>query len=192
MPGLKFRVLLDSDKNEEVFRDILISNEADFETFYHAIMSAFGFNGDQMASFYVSNDNWDKGHELSLLDMSYDDDAIDEPASVMKQARIQDFLTEPDQRFILVYDFMRMWIFLIELIAYEKEAPNAPIMALAIGSAPQETTKSMLDENLFGSDDHLGQTSVHSDEDEDDEFGFNDFDDDYADDDLNDYSEYDY
>ena len=32
MPGLKFRVLLDSDKNEEVFRDIIISNEADFET----------------------------------------------------------------------------------------------------------------------------------------------------------------
>jgi hypothetical protein len=171
MPGLKFRVLLDSDKNEEVFRDIIISNEADFETFYHAIMSAFGF----------------KGHELSLLDMSYDDDAIDEPASVMKQARIQDFLSEPDQRFILVYDFMRMWIFLIELIAYEKEAPEAPIMALAIGKAPQESTKSMLDENLFGPENQIADTAS-----DDDEFGFQDFDDDYADDDLNDYSEYEY
>jgi hypothetical protein len=187
MPGLKFRVLLDSDKNEEVFRDIIISNEADFETFYHAIMSAFGFNGDQMASFYVSNDNWDKGHELSLIDMSYEDDAIDEPASVMKQARIQDFLTEPDQRYILVYDFMRMWIFLIELIAYEKDTPEAPIMAFAIGNAPQESTKSMLDENLFGTESQLANT-----DEEEDEFGFQDFDDDYADDDLNDYSEYEY
>jgi hypothetical protein len=186
MPGLKFRVLLDSDKNEEVFRDILIANDADFETFYHAIMSAFGFNGDQMASFYVSNDSWDKGHELSLLDMSYDD-AIDEHASVMKQACIQDFLTEPDQRFILVYDFMRMWIFLIELIAYEKEAPESPIMALAIGNAPQESTKSMLDENLFGPENQIADT-----DEEEDEFGFQDFDDDYADDDLNDYSEYEY
>ena len=187
MPGLKFRVLLDSDKNEEVFRDIIISNEADFETFYHAIMSAFGFNGDQMASFYVSNDNWDKGHELSLIDMSYEDDAIDEPASVMKQARIQDFLTEPDQRYILVYDFMRMWIFLIELIAYEKDTPEAHIMAFAIGNAPQESTKSMLDENLFGTESQLANT-----DEEEDEFGFQDFDDDYADDDLNDYSEYEY
>ena len=74
MPGLKFRVLLDSDKNEEVFRDILIANDADFETFYRSIMSAFSFSGDQMASFYVSNDSWDKGHELSLLDMTYDDE----------------------------------------------------------------------------------------------------------------------
>lgn len=188
MPGLKFRVLLDSDKNEEVFRDILISNEADFETFYNAIMSAFAFKGDQMASFYVSNDNWDKGHELSLLDMSYDDDAIDEPASVMKHARIQDFLQEPDQRFILVYDFMRMWIFLIELIAYEKEAPAEPIMALAIGKAPQESTKTMLDENLFGTESQV----IPSEDDDEDEFGFQDFDDDYADDDLNDFNQYDY
>jgi hypothetical protein len=187
MPGLKFRVLLDSDKNEEVFRDIIISNEANFEAFFHAIMSAFGFNGDQMASFYVSNDNWDKGHELSLIDMSYDDDAIDEPASVMKQACIQDFLTEPDQRYILVYDFMRMWIFLIELIAYEKDTPEAPIMALAIGKAPQESTKSMLDENLFGPENQLADT-----DEEEDEFGFQDFDDDDADDDLNDDSEYEY
>jgi hypothetical protein len=188
MPGLKFRVLLDSDKNEEVFRDIVIANDAHFETFYHAIMEAFNFKGDQMASFYVSNDSWDKGHELSLLDLSYDDDAIDEPASVMKNAVIQDFLQEPDQRFILVYDFMRMWIFLIELIAYEKESPAAPLMALAIGTAPIEQSRALLDENLFG-EEVLGNPAA---DEEEDEFGFQDFDDDYADDDLNDYNEYEY
>ncbi|MEN9742886.1 MAG: hypothetical protein RLZZ65_691 [Bacteroidota bacterium] len=190
MPGLKFRVLLDSDKNEEVFRDILIAADANFETFYHAIMEAFAFKGDQMASFYVSNDSWDKGHELSLLDLSYDDDAIDEPASVMKQATIQDFIEEPDQRFILVYDFLRMWIFLVELIAYEKETPVAPLMALAIGTAPLEQSRALLDENLFG-DEVLG-SPTQADDDEEDEYGFQDFDDDYADDDLNDYNEYEY
>lgn len=188
MPGLKFRVLLDSDKNEEVFRDIIIANDADFENFYHAIMESFGFKGDQMASFYVSNDSWDKGHELSLLDLSYDDDAIDEPASVMKQAQIQDFIQDPDQRFILVYDFMRMWIFLIELIAYEKETPVVPLLALAIGTAPTEQSRALLDENLFG-DDELGNQAT---DEEEDEFGFQDFDDDYADDDLTDYNEYEY
>ena len=134
MPGLKFRVLLDSDKNEEVFRDILISDASDFETFYHAIMKSFNFKGDQMASFYVSNEDWDKGHEISFLDMSYDDDSIDSPASVMKNAVIKDFLEEPDQRFILVYDFMKMWIFLVELIGYDRNEPSAPEMLLAIGN----------------------------------------------------------
>lgn len=187
MPGLKFRVLLDSDSKDEVFRDIIISSEADFESFFHAIMKAFSFNGDQMASFYVSNDSWDKGHELSLIDMAFEEQIEEQAANVMKNAKIKEFLAEPDQKFILVYDFMRMWIFLIELIAYQKEAPEAPIMSLAIGTAPQEATKSMFDENLFASDQQL-----NTNESDEDEFGFNDFEDDYSDDDLSDYNEYDY
>ena len=70
MAGLKFRVLLDSKDQEKVFRDILISDTDNFESFYKAIISAFRFEGDQMASFYISNDEWDKGHEISLMDLS--------------------------------------------------------------------------------------------------------------------------
>ena len=66
MPGLKFRVLLDSEKNEEIFRDIVISENEDFESFFQEILNSYGFKGDQMASFYVSNENWDKGEEISL------------------------------------------------------------------------------------------------------------------------------
>ena len=76
MPGLKFRVLLDSEKKEEVFRDILIADTDNFESFYKIILDSFDFKGDQMGSFYVSNDMWDKGHEISLMDMTYDDDAL--------------------------------------------------------------------------------------------------------------------
>jgi hypothetical protein len=186
MPGLKFRILLDSDKNEEVFRDVLISDTSDFETFYHAIMKSFDFKGDQMASFYVSNEDWDKGHEISLLDMSYDDDSIDSPATVMKDAVIKDFLEEPDQRFILVYDFMKMWIFLIELIGYDRNEPEVPQMLLAIGNTPKEESREALDEDLLHESESL------TEEDEEDDFGFNEFDDDYSDDDLNDYNEYEY
>jgi hypothetical protein len=183
MPGLKFRILLDSDKNEEIFRDILIADSDNFESLYHAIIKAFKFKGDQMASFYVSNDQWDKGHEISLMDMSYDDDSIDSPAAVMKSAIIKDFLEEPDQKFILVYDFMRMWIFLIELIGFDRNDPKAPELLLSVGNPPMEESREEIDEELFLSEE------IEEDE---DELGFNDFDDDYSDDDLNDYNEYDY
>lgn len=185
MPGLKFRVLLDSDKNEEVFRDILIADSENFETLYHAILKSFKFKGDQMASFYVSNDNWDKGHEISLMDMSYDDDSIDSPSAVMKTAVIKDFLEEPDQKFILVYDFMRMWIFLVELIGFDRVEPETPEMILSVGNAPLEDSKESMNEDLF-------IEGEESSEEEEDEFGFNEFDDDYSDDDLNDYNEYEY
>lgn len=184
MPGLKFRVLLDSDKNEEIFRDILIRDTDNFETFFKTIMSSFNFKGDQMASFYISNDSWDKGHEISLMDMSYDDDSIDALPGVMKNAIIKEFLEEPDQKFILVYDFMKMWIFLVELIGFDRSEPETPQIVLSVGTSPQENSKEIHDEPIFSS-----EVESFYDNDDDDELGLNDFDDDYSDDDLTDYNE---
>lgn len=104
----------------------------------------------------------------------------------MKNAIIKDFLEEPDQRFILVYDFMKMWIFLIELIGYDRTEPETPEMLLAIGKAPQEDSREALEEELF-----QGEGGLDAEEEEDD-FGFDEFDDDYSDDDLSDYNEYEY
>jgi hypothetical protein len=92
MAAYKFRVLLDTEKESEIFRDIVIDENDNFENFYHAIISSFRFQGDQMASFYISNDNWDKGHEISLMDMNYGDESIDEIASVMSSAIIRNFI----------------------------------------------------------------------------------------------------
>lgn len=183
MAGLKFRVLLDTEKDEEIFRDILISDTDNFESFYKAIISAFRFQGLEMASFYVSNDSWDKGHEINLMDMTYGDDDMDGLPNIMKDAIIKDFLEEPDQKFILVYDFMRMWIFLIELIGYDKEGPETPQLLLAIGMAPPEDSKPAENDQLF-----MGDLP----DEEDDELGFNDFDDDISDEDYSSFDDYEY
>lgn len=183
MAGLKFRVLLDTEKENEIFRDIIINSDDNFESFYLAIMKSFQFSGAEMASIYVSNDNWDKGHEISLEDLSYGDEAVEETPSIMKNTKISEFIEEPDQKFILVYDFMRMWIFLIELIGYENGFTGAPVVALSVGMAPPEDSKST-ENQFFGEEDAL-------DEDED-EFGFNDYDDDLSDDDYSSFDDYEY
>lgn len=183
MAGLKFRVLLDSENSSEIFRDILIRDTDNFETLYKAIVSSFRFQGDQMASFYVSNDSWDKGSEISLMDLSYDDELTESPTAIMKDALIKDFIEEPDQKFILVYDFMRMWIFLLELIGYEKEGPEKPEVLLSMGMAPPEDSRVAADnEDMFVGD---------LDEDED-EMGFDDFEDGMSDEDYSNLDEYDY
>ncbi len=184
MAGLKFRVLLDSENTAEIFRDILINDTDNFESFYRAIVHAFQFQGNEMASFYVSNDNWDKGHEISLMDMSYEDDSIDSPPAIMKDATIKNFLEEPDQKFILVYDFMRMWIFLIELIGYEKEGPEQPSIILSVGMAPPEDSRTAAIDDTM----QLGEFEDAEEED----FGMEDFDDGYDEEDFSGYNEYDY
>ena len=182
MAGLKFRVLLDSEQNQEVFRDILIDKDATFEVFYQTLIKSFRFEGDQMASFYVSNDDWDKGHEISWMDLSYGEDDTEDAPSVMATTKLSDFIEEPDQKYILVYDFMRMWIFLIELIGYEKEAPATPEIVMSVGMAPPEDSKMISTDAFEGTDDNGDE----------DDFGFNDFDDGMDDEDFGNFDDYGY
>ena len=181
MKGLKFRVLLDSEQSQEVFRDILVSTEDTFEVFYETIKKSFNFAGQEMASFYVSNEYWDKGHEISWMDMRYDEsDKADELPTVMATAKMKDFISDGDQKFILVYDFLRMWIFLIELIGYQDDAPNSPVVLMAIGEAPLEDSKPISNE-IFGGDD---------DSDDDDDFGFDDMEDGFDEEDFSNFDDF--
>lgn len=175
MPAYKFRVLIDTETGNDIFRDILISSSENLETFYQAIMKAFEFKGDQMASFYKSNNEWDKGQEITLLDMGMGD--TEEPALLMSHTTISEVVTEPDQKLILVHDFMRMWCFLIELIDTQTKSVSAPQILLSVGNAPAEDSKSFenSEDLIFGETLDLG-----------DDFDdiFNEDDDTFDDDDL--------
>lgn len=183
MGGYKFRVLLDSTDANEIFRDILIDQDANFEALYKAILISYGFNGDQMASFYMSNDNWDKGYEISLFDMAFGEDPDQILPGVMSTCTLSDFVKEADQKMILVHDFFRMWIFLIELIDTTTDTPEYPQTVLSVGNAPAEESRS------GDSNDLNFETDMDFDpEDEEDEFGFGDFDNDY--DQFDDFEQY--
>lgn len=175
MSVYKFRVLIDSDKEADVFRDILIDENENMETFFNFIMSSFQFKGNQMASFYKSDENWSKGLEISLIDMEMDDDNTD-PVVIMSEHKINEFVEEDDQRFILVYDFIKMWIFLIELVDEKDGKLASPKLDLSAGKSPDEDDKIMDEDRLFDFDSANGDDFNPSEEDED-EFGFNDFDD---------------
>jgi hypothetical protein len=123
------------------------------------------------------------------MDMSYDDDALDAPANVMNKAILKDFVSEPNQKFILVYDFMRMWIFLIELIGSETENPIEAQTILSIGNAPTEHSKEALEEDFFASG---GGSEIAGADEEEDDLGFKDYDDDYNEEDFTDFNEYEY
>ncbi len=139
MATYKFRVLLDNSENEEIFRDIELSGRHHFEDFYQAIIKAFYFEGNQMASFYTSNSDWDRGEEIALVDMS--DDSSEEPMHLMHNSIIDDFIESNHQRFILVYDFLKMWCFLIELIQVKPTNIEHPEVVLSIGIAPREASR---------------------------------------------------
>jgi hypothetical protein len=166
----KFRVIMDTE--QDVFRDIEIETESNFDSLHKAVLDAFDFEQGEMASFYLSDEEWSKGLEVSLMDMG----GVDEDSLSMSTTILSDMVMKPGDKILYVYDFMRMWIFYIELVEVKKDKPSTiyPRVALAFGDAPSQDSKEFQD--MFESD-IVGGAAVAGtelDEDEEDEFGEDD------------------
>ncbi len=146
----RFRVILDA--KEDVFRDIEINSENTLEDFHNAITQAFGFDGNEMASFYVSNEEWEQGEEIALFDMSEGVDSI----RIMNETAIDDVTHKNQTRLIYVYDFFSMWTFLVELADIAEADPNQtyPNLMFSHGEIPDEAPdKEFKAEKTVGDED---------------------------------------
>lgn len=136
---LQFRVVVDN--TDGIFRDIQIARTANFQEFHDAIISAFGFSGMEMASFYISNDEWDKGEEIALMDIMADPG--EDPVRIMADTAMNELVGSVGDKMLYLYDFMRMWIFYVELVSTTEEITDItyPNVSLSVGIAPAEDSK---------------------------------------------------
>jgi hypothetical protein len=116
MAILKFRVFFEED--DTVYRDILIKHNQLFFDLHQSILLAYEFDSKHQATFYRSNDNWQKGRAISLE--KYDIDYKVDPLMMM-ETNIGSEINDPNQKFLYVYDFDKNWTFLIQLIGVSKE-----------------------------------------------------------------------
>lgn len=130
----RFRIILDNDTEDDVFRDIEIQETDSLEDLHNAITQSFGFDGLEMASFYISNDEWDQGEEISMFDVSEGHSSV----RLMSETTLNDVVHEAQTKLIYVYDFLSMWTFLVELaeIVEEAEGADYPNLMFVHGQIP--------------------------------------------------------
>lgn len=175
MKSYTYRVVIDT--KEDSFRDIEIATDATFEALHNAIIEAYDFRGDQMTSFYMSDDDWDKGEEIALMDMGF--------GKSMADIKLKDMMKAKDQKILYVYDFLKMWIFYVELIKENKIPTQSvlPAILIKIGKSPNEDDKEI--PNLLEGMTDFDGSSKKSNEVDDfyktygDEFNDDDLDDDF-------------
>lgn len=140
----KFRVIL--DVKEDVFRDIVIQGDATLEDFHNVIVQSFGFAGDEMASFYLTDDDWNQGEEITLFDLSESGEI-----RLMEETSVDSVVSEDEPKLLYVYDFFSMWTFFVELveIADEEEGATYPALLFAHGSIPAEAPEKMFESDDF-------------------------------------------
>ncbi|MET0637533.1 MAG: hypothetical protein ABWZ25_15990 [Chitinophagaceae bacterium] len=147
MAILKFRIYFEED--ESIYRDIVIRHTQTFRDLHDSILKAYEFDNKHKATFYRSNDHWQRGREISLE--RYDKDYKAEPL-LMEETSIGSEIRDPNQKFIYVYDFVKNWSFLVELINVSKEENprvSYPSMVRTEGIAPsQYGTKGLLGEKF--------------------------------------------
>ncbi|SFD06393.1 pRiA4b ORF-3-like protein [Algibacter lectus] len=152
----RFRVILDNDTDEDVFRDLEIRENDTLEDLHNIITQSFGFDGSEMASFYRSDDQWNQGEEISLFDLSDDGSA-----RLMNETAINDVTFEMQTKLIYVYDFLSMWTFYVELaeIVEEAEGSDYPNLMFVQGQvpddAPDKVFKAENDDDFNEFDDEL-------------------------------------
>jgi len=135
----RFRVLIDHE--DDIFRDIEITSDQTFEKLHNAILDAFNFKGDQMASFYMSNDTWDKGHEIALLDM---DGTSRSSLSIMEKTFLQSLIDKEEGiKILYVFDFLLMWYFYLDLVKISKpeKGVDYPRVVHQYGKVPNQNDK---------------------------------------------------
>lgn len=143
MAILKFRAYFEED--DSIYRDVAVKHTQFFLDLHYIILKSFEFDSRHQATFYRSNDNWQRGREISVE--KYDKPYKAEPL-IMSATTIGSEIRNPNEKFVYVYDFTRNWTFLIELISVSKdENPKLdyPVVIRAEGIAPsQYGTKSIL------------------------------------------------
>lgn len=147
MAILKFRIYFEED--DSVYRDIVIRHTQTFHDLHETILKAFEFDNKHAATFFRSNDNWQRGREISLevYDRNYK-----APPLLMKETVIGSEIKNPNQKFVYLYDFNKNWYFLVALISVSKEEnprQTYPATVRNEGIAPsQYGTKSLLGEKF--------------------------------------------
>ena len=157
----RFRAIYDNDTDQDVFRDLEIRETDTMEDLHNAIAQSFGFDGLEMASFYISDDQWNQGEEISMFDVGEGDESV----RLMNETIIKDVVYEMQTKLIYVYDFLSMWTFLVELAEIVEETPGSdyPNLMFVHGQLPDEAP-----EKLFEAEDFEDYNEFEDDLDIDD------------------------
>ena len=170
-----FKFILLSDEVEDFVREIQIGPEATFWELNEAILNSVGYTKDQMTSFFICNDYWEKEQEITLVEM---DTSSEYDNLVMEKTRIEEFVSDEGQKLLFVFDNLNERAFFIEL---QEIIPGKKLSKAQCKESKGKAPAQVLDD-LFIDFDKKKDNSVF----DYDDFQFGDDDDGFDDEDLGD------
>ena len=129
------------EHKDDVIREIEINPKKNLEFLHHSIIDVFWLNKNELASFYTVNNKLETRQEIPLLNFNSEDKDIIE----MRNYEISSVLANEGDQVIYVYDFMKMWRFLITLKKEEQSSIKSFKCIKSIGEIPKNAPKLKFD-----------------------------------------------
>lgn len=158
-----------SDEVDNFKREIKIDADATFLDLRNAICDSVNYDKGQMNSFFLCDDGWEKGKEITLEDMGTDSS---EDVYLMDECVLSDYIDDEGQRLIFVFDYLTDRAFFMELKETQPgRSLKDPVCTVSMGTPPPQfvdledfeskmdakaaqAASQDIDEEFYGSDEY--------------------------------------
>lgn len=131
-----FRFLILSDEADDFKREIKIDAEASFLDLHDALLESVGYTKDQMTSFFICDDDWNKREEITRVEMDTNPE-ID--SFIMEDTQLEELLEDEHQKMLFVFDYLTERAFFMELREIiPGKSLTEPLVSKSMGVAPAQ------------------------------------------------------
>lgn len=131
---MQYLIRVISEESESFRRDILINEDATFLDLSNAILQSCGYPDDQMTSFYLCSDDWERGEQVTREDVS--DSAVDKDVYTMADTELSEFLDNV-RHLEYVFDPFNERVFSLSVRDEQPGSGEAEVVK-AVGDAPAQ------------------------------------------------------
>ena len=107
-----YRFIIISDEVDGFMREIQIDADAKFLELHKLILASCGYEDNQLTSFTICENGWEKGQEITLEEMDTD---ADKDCYLMAETELSEFLEDEKQHMLYTFDPLADRVFFIEL-----------------------------------------------------------------------------
>lgn len=136
-----YRFKLVSDEVSNFSREIEIDSNSSFLQLRNAILDSVDYAKDDIDSFFLCDDEWNKKEEITLEDMGRDDliSSSDQDIWIMEDTPLNELIEEEGQKLIFVYNYLTESSFFMEMKeAIPGKTLSDPICTVKRGKAPAQ------------------------------------------------------
>ena len=137
---MKYLIRITLESKEDIIREIEISSKEKLVDLHNYLIKIFDLNIKELASFFTVDNDLEIQQEIPLF-------SFEENNPKMEDFKLENLLFEKNDKLIYLFDYMKMWRFLLELIDI-REGIAKKRCTMEIGKIPKKAPEVIFSNDL--------------------------------------------